>query len=230
MQNIPTSFDPTGSQCSEKYDGIHGCWDGKTLTTRTGNTINAPAWWTSSLPAIPLVGELWLGRGTFDTLRSIVCRDTPDDRWQSVRYMVFDGGDQGNDLGPYAEPVIQTTIESPDHLTALYETITNGGGEGVVVTDQWGDQFKRKPTQDDDGILVGTVPGAGKNEGLVGALVLKNRAGQTVKVSAGLTAALRENPPSVGAVIRYRFNGLTSSGLPRFARFDGVRAETSLDF
>ena len=31
-------------------------------------------------------GELWISRGTFQELQSIVCRHTPDDRWSQVRF------------------------------------------------------------------------------------------------------------------------------------------------
>jgi len=230
LQTMPINFDPAGCQCAEKYDGIQGRWDGRALTTRTGNTINAPAWWTDKLPARPLTGELWLGRGSFDALRSIVCRERPDDRWHAVRLMVFDGAAQSGDLGPYAEAVRQVAVESAEQMEAVYKAVTDRGGEGIVVTDRWGDQFKKKPSQDDDGVLLGFTPGAGKHAGMVGGFILEDRAGRIVKVGAGLTMALRKNPPPTGTVIRFRYNGRTSGGLPRFARFDGIRAEASLNF
>jgi hypothetical protein len=48
---------------SEKYDGVRGFWDGRTLRTRGGERIAAPAWFTAGWPATPLDGELWAGRG-----------------------------------------------------------------------------------------------------------------------------------------------------------------------
>ena len=217
MQTLTDTIDLTGCTVSEKYDGIQARWDGHTLTTRTGNAIHAPAWWTINLPNRPAVGELWAGRGTFETLQSIVCRDTPDERWHMVKFMDFDAIDQ-------------TPIESTGHLDDFFNNVVAKGGEGVVVTTADGGQFKQKPVDDDDGRLVDFIPGAGRNTGMVGAMVLRTRDDRTVKISAGLTHRLRTTPPRIGAIIRFKFNGRTRTGAPRFARFDGVRAETSLDF
>jgi ATP-dependent DNA ligase len=52
---------------SEKYDGVRACWDGSQLLSRAGNVIHAPAWFTARLPTTPLDGELWAGRGRFET-------------------------------------------------------------------------------------------------------------------------------------------------------------------
>jgi ATP-dependent DNA ligase len=52
---------------SEKYDGVRACWDGSQLLSRAGNVIHAPAWFTARWPTTPLDGELWAGRGRFET-------------------------------------------------------------------------------------------------------------------------------------------------------------------
>lgn len=71
---------------SEKLDGVRAIWDGKTLQFRSGNPVPAPKWFIDALPRQPLDGELWLERGSFDRLSSIVRRQTPDDaEWRSVR-------------------------------------------------------------------------------------------------------------------------------------------------
>jgi len=59
------------------------------LWSRYGNPIFAPDWFINQLPACPLDGELWAGRGNFQTLRSIVARDEPDERWRNVQFAVF---------------------------------------------------------------------------------------------------------------------------------------------
>ena len=41
------------------------------------------------LPDIPLDGELWAGRGNFQTCRSIVAGDEPDPRFKQIRYAVY---------------------------------------------------------------------------------------------------------------------------------------------
>lgn len=59
------------------------------LWSRYGNPIIAPDWFLDALPPTPLDGELWAGRGNFQTLRSIVAGDEPDPRWDKVRYAVY---------------------------------------------------------------------------------------------------------------------------------------------
>ncbi len=102
---------------SEKLDGTRAIWDGGIsrgipveqinyankvkdgryleapvatgLWSRSGKAIQAPDWWLDKLPKIMLDGELWIGYGCFQQLRTIVSRlDSPD--WQNVKYMVFD--------------------------------------------------------------------------------------------------------------------------------------------
>lgn len=59
------------------------------LWSRYGNPIMAPDWFLDSLPRVMLDGELWAGRGEFQTCRSIVAGDCGDDRWKRVKYMVY---------------------------------------------------------------------------------------------------------------------------------------------
>jgi DNA ligase-1 len=76
---------------SEKYDGARVWWDGRRFISRGGKQYNAPAWFTASLPDQVLDGELWAGRGQFQTLmRTIRDQQPDDDAWRSVRFMVFD--------------------------------------------------------------------------------------------------------------------------------------------
>jgi len=57
---------------SEKLDGVRGHWDGETLYTREGNFIDPPTWFTAGWPDVPMDGELWIGRGSFDEVSGIV--------------------------------------------------------------------------------------------------------------------------------------------------------------
>ena len=85
------SIDPAPYLVSERLDGVRGVWDGSTLRFRSGRVVPAPAWFTARLPAQPLDGELWLGRGRFDELSGIVRKEVPvDAEWRSLRYMVFE--------------------------------------------------------------------------------------------------------------------------------------------
>jgi DNA ligase-1 len=107
-----------GCTVSEKFDGVQGIWDGQTLKTRSGNKIAAPEWWTDHLPKKKLVGELWIGRGCFDLVRSIVQSKNPEDAqyWDDIRFLVFDSV---SDLGPYAENVKHTRIQNQYHFESF---------------------------------------------------------------------------------------------------------------
>src|SRR5512147_2055958 len=83
--------DPSKYLVSEKYDGVRALWDGKELRFRSGRPFNAPAWFIAKLPAEPLDGELWVGRGHFEDLSGIVRKTEPQDgEWRQIKYMIFE--------------------------------------------------------------------------------------------------------------------------------------------
>ena len=59
---------PADYWVSEKLDGVRAYWDGSRLLFRSGQTIQAPDWFTRELPRTALDGELWIGRGQFEKL------------------------------------------------------------------------------------------------------------------------------------------------------------------
>jgi DNA ligase-1 len=218
--------DLIGGMMAEKYDGIQGQWDGESMRTKTGNAIDSPDFWKKRLPKKHLIGELWAGRGCFDEALSIVTSADSGKRWRKIRFMVFSGARNNANLGPHAEAVVQKEIESEHQFNSFYKQIINAGGEGIVINEF---QFKRKPFSDDDGELIGFKKGTGRNAGRIGSFILRLRDGKQFGLG-GLNDRLREVPPKIGAVIRFSYQGLTSKGFPRFASFETIRAETSLNF
>jgi DNA ligase 1 len=103
---------------SEKLDGQRAWWDGGVsrgkpasqvpwaniekdarllappiatgLWSRYGKVIHAPAWWLDKLPPASLDGELWCGRGKYQSLRNIIGHHSGDEGWENVRFVVFD--------------------------------------------------------------------------------------------------------------------------------------------
>ncbi len=121
----------------------------------------------------------------------------------------------------------------PDHralMTKLQE-LEQQGAEGLMLhhqdalykTGRSSDLLKLKSYQDTEAEVIGYRPGKGKYLGMVGALIVKMPDGRTFAIGSGLTDALRQNPPSIGALVTYRYNGVTKKGLPRFARFIRIR-------
>lgn len=103
---------------SEKLDGVRCFWDGGITTgmlaeevpwantakhgryvnvvyatglwTRYGQPIQAPESFLRGLPPFPLDGELWIERGAFQEVISIIKQLIPDKRWDRVQYMIID--------------------------------------------------------------------------------------------------------------------------------------------
>lgn len=199
---------------SEKYDGIQGRWDGTHLSTRDGNIIHAPTWWTKRLPkGKRVVGELWIGRNTFSELQSIVTRKTPDDRWRRVRFMVFEGEASGENV----ETIRQIPVRDSAHVRQFAAEIIRQGGEGAVVVDG-GDVVKIKAVEDRGAVVVGHIEGRGRLRGVLGAFTVQD--GPILfNLGAGVSDAVRKNPPKIGALLTYQFRGWTAGGKPRFPVF-----------
>lgn len=236
-----------GYWVSEKHDGIRGYWDGQTLWTRGGERIAAPAWFTAPLPARPLDGELWAGRGRFEqTLSTVRDRQPDDNAWRAIRYMVFDlPGEPGdfdarlaqlNRLLPIAGAswvvaVPQQRATTHAALQARLQAVVHAGGEGLMLhlgsapyrSERNNDLLKFKPHDDAEARVVGHVPGKGRHAGRLGALLVESGEGLRFRLGSGLTDAQRTDPPPIGSLITYRYNGLNTSRLPRHARFVRMR-------
>lgn len=60
------------------------------LWSRYGNPIMAPDWFLNGLPCLPMDGELFAGRGNFQTTMSAVRKDSPiDSEWKGIQYAVY---------------------------------------------------------------------------------------------------------------------------------------------
>ncbi len=107
-----------GWYVSEKLDGTRAFWDGGLsrgkmaknvpyancvkddrltvqpvatgLWSRSGKVIHAPDYFLDTLPNCLLDGELFIDRGEFQRLRTIVADHSPGSGWHDVKYMVFD--------------------------------------------------------------------------------------------------------------------------------------------
>lgn len=248
-QEADTEIDPSGWLVSEKLDGVRALWDGRSLRFRSGREVAAPAWFSERLPKRPLDGELWLGRGRFDELSGLVRRAAPDDAlWREVRYMLFElpeapGGfaERAAALVQLAESlrwpqlraVPQEALPNRAALRDRLDAVVRSGGEGLMLhradapwqTGRSPVLLKLKPVQDADAVVIGHVPGRGRHEGRLGALVLRREDGVVFQLGTGLTDAQRDVPPRLGSVVTYSYRGVTPQGVPRFASFLRVRPD-----
>src|SRR5262249_17306521 len=135
---------------------------------------------------------------------------------------------------PWVVAVPQQRATTAEELDALLEKIVKMGGEGLMLhrggslyrAERSTDLLKVKAHDDAEARVVGHIGGRGKHGGRLGALLVETPDGKRFKLGDGFTDAEREHPPAIGSWVTYRYNGTTSSGLPRFARFLRVREDT----
>lgn len=234
---------------SEKLDGVRARWDGQRLWTRGGAPVAAPPGFTRGWPPEPMEGELWLGRGRFDEVSALVRRvGTRAADWDGVRFMLFDlpahpgtfarrvarmqalATQAGN---PALVPVRQQRFDSGPALDAELARVVAAGGEGLMLhradaryrPGRSDALLKYKPWEDAEAQVVAHVPGKGRHAGRMGALLVRTPDGRSFRIGTGFSDAERTRPPAPGSWVTYRYSGLTSRGLPRFARFLRIRHE-----
>jgi len=247
LANVYRQVDLSEYWVSEKLDGVRAYWNGERLISRGGNAINAPGWFSDGFPATTLDGELWMGRGTFEALSAAVRRRQPVvAEWRKIRFMVFDLPDSESSFDDrltelrqlvattenlYLVAVKQAKIATHDALQEKLRTVVAGGGEGLMLhrgssiyrAGRSNDLLKLKPYQDAEARVIAHLPGKGKYQGMLGALLVESADGRRFRLGTGFSEAQRGDPPPVGALVTYRHRGLTRTGLPRFASFVRVR-------
>lgn len=243
------SLDVRDYWVSEKLDGVRAYWNGKQLISRNGNVYPAPQWFIADFPAIALDGELWLAREQFEKTLSIVSQQQADDTlWQQMTYYVFELPEGAGTFSqrikqleriiadqnsPYLKIVPQFRLANREALYKKLHDTVKEGGEGLMLhhqdalysTGRNGDLLKLKPYQDAEAQIVDYRLGKGKYQGQVRSLVVETEQGKRFAIASGLNNALRQNPPAIGTLITFQYNGFTKNGIPRFARFLRVRQE-----
>lgn len=231
---------------SEKLDGIRGYWTGSQFLSRAGNVLSVPGWFTENFPSVALDGELWTGRGQFSDIVSIIRRQTPDERWKNVRYMIFDapqadgGFEQRLDFArqwfaehpnPGVSIIEQEICQHAEHLKKKLADIEAAGGEGLILRKpqsaytigRSADILKVKTFQEAEAVVIEHLPGSGRNAGRMGAIRVELPNGVQFAIGSGFSDAERENPPPIGSTVRFKHQGLTQADVPRFASFVRMR-------
>ncbi|MCI6988920.1 MAG: DNA ligase [Campylobacter sp.] len=231
----------SGFVMSEKLDGIRGYWDGKRLMSRNGNDFNPPEFWTVNFPDFAIDGELWSGRGEFEKISSIVSSSKDKERWNEIKFMIFDVPDANGTLkerlgvlksfldknpNEFIKIISQYEVSDKASAYSFLNEALSLGGEGIVLrkNDAPYERFrssnalKLKPTNDSECEVIAINKGKGKNSGKMGSVTCKDES-VTFKVGSGWSDDDRTNPPKIGDTITYEYRGLTKNGIPRFPTF-----------
>jgi DNA ligase-1 len=243
--------DIDGWLMSEKLDGVRGYWDGQRLFSKNGHLLSPPAEFVRDLPGFPLEGELWGGRGTFEQTSGIVRRKQPHCGWLQLKFAIFDVPEASGgftqriktvqnwfDTHPsiYAFVISQIPVTDKDHLQQELQRIESLGGEGLIVrkpdalytAGRSMEILKVKSYHDAEATVVAHLPGKGRNEGRLGALLVVRDDGTQFKIGSGFSDVDRESPPPVGSLVTFKFYGKYQSGIPKFPVFIRVRRDQEL--
>jgi DNA ligase-1 len=247
----PRKHDVTGWWMSEKLDGVRAFWDGENFLSRTGKVFHAPKWFKHNLPTDrALDGELYLGRGRFQETISIVRSHNKDKEWKDIMFAAFDAPDHEfcfetrqsflrryMEQYPWGYVVPQTKVINREQMYEYYNTIRQGGGEGLILRAPRSMYiYKRSPMcLKIKGIIDGIAhvyamqEGTGKYEGMMGALKCimlpddykpgDKMTGHTFKVGTGFSDEERGRSDWINKVIRWEAHELTKAGVPRHSRF-----------
>jgi DNA ligase-1 len=243
-----TAADLAGWWMSEKLDGVRAYWDGKQLISRLGNLFHAPDWFLENLPEVPLDGELWIARKSFQKTVGIVRRQDKTDLWKQVKFLVFDAPGMKDPFEhrleflsetfarkrmPFAAAHAHDRCRDLDHLRSELARIEQLGGEGLMLR-QPGSVYavgrsstllKVKTFRDAEATVIGHQAGAGKHKGRLGALLVKLADGTQFAIGTGFSDKERASPPPVGSVVTFRYQELSDAGVPRFPSYVGVRVD-----
>ncbi len=173
--------------------------------------------------------------------------------WKSVTYNVFDVPNACEEFkltpctlsnrlkvlerylqqnpNPYIKIIKQIPIKDQEHLKEFYKDIIFSKGEGVVIRKDLApyekgrskNALKLKPYEDAECKVIAYIEGKGKFQGKIGALLCQMPNDRVIKIGSGLKDKDRENPPKIGSIVTYKFNGLTKNSLPRFPVFLHIR-------
>ena len=83
--------------------------------------------------------------------------------------------------------------------------------------------LKVKTFYDAEATVIAHNPGKGKHKGRLGGFVVRMPNGNEFNVGSGISDAIRNDPPAIGAEITYRYTELTNDGIPKCASFVALR-------
>lgn len=116
-RGVPVARLPFANREKDKREHVAtGLW------SRYGKVIHCPEFFTDGFPQYPLDGELWLGRGKFQEMRSVCSKLEPiGDDWYPVEFKAFDAPTYAQVFteGRINNPHWSKTIKPADCMDAI---------------------------------------------------------------------------------------------------------------
>ncbi len=233
---------------SEKLDGVRGLWNGQKMYFRSGKVMNLPSEFVKDFPPFALDGELYSPKLHFSQIISILKNPQKQNEILELKFYVFDVPHSPKDSltqrldelraylkskpNMYIEIIPQRLMQGQDSIDRELQAVVDNGGEGLVlrmpnIPYQKGRSkydFKLKTRQDAECKVIGHTQGKGKYDSMLGAIICEYN-GKNFKIGSGLSDTLRRNPPPIGSIISFKFQGLTHNGIPRFPTFWRIKQE-----
>jgi len=178
-----------------------------------------------------------------------------DDEWRKVTYQVFDlplnpasfdvrlnalktlfGQAEKDEVKwpLWLKLIPQFKLQNHQKLKNELDKVVIQGGEGLMLhlgTSLYhgkrdDDLLKLKPYFDAEARVMEYFLGKGKYKNMLGSMLVEMLdTKKRFRIGTGFSDKQRQEPPEVGSIITYKYFGLTSKGLPKFASFIRVRGE-----
>ena len=169
----------------------------------------------------------------------MVSAGSKDARWKDLRFRVLDLPNEKGDFDqrrallekkklPKCCDVAEVRrVPSETALEEFRREVEGRGGRGLMLRLGSGDSkaqvWKLRVAPEFQATKIGQENGSGKNADRVGVLLCVTQSGHKFRVAAGLTDAVRDNPPADGTLVICRCSALTSKGNPKSPVFVRVR-------
>ena len=240
---------------SEKFDGVRGIWDGRTMFSKRGKKLAIPPCFVEKLAVLNLQngefveGEFWTNYGDFEKISSLARRKNPTCAdFDGVKFLIFNAhlNESSDFLANLArissllqshestqiQVIPQHKFSNANEVADFFNAVIAKGGEGIILRDSQ-TAFKLKAQNDAECKIIDYTRGKGRLSGKVGAIICESLAdknagiknGAIFRIGSGMDDKMRENPPKIGTIISYKFSGVTRNGMPKHTRFWRVRDE-----
>jgi len=227
-----------------KSGGVRCYWNGTKLLSKTLKAYSVPEQFTKDFPKAFLDVELFMQSGSSDDVSEILRKNKCEIKdWKKLHVSVLDA--PGLEL-PFSERLLKMKqvfedIDSPyislceykicknrDSLMKKLETVKmKEESTSLILLDpdnmyeegKSNTMFEIVVTQQEGAEVVGYEKGR-SNNGKITKLEVINAHGVKFSIGLGLTDKIKKNPPEIGSIVKFSFQGINKSGVPKKAKLE----------